>query len=541
MMGKIDETFLDKKAENSSSFTKQLNDFKNNYEELVQAIQEKKVSFFVGSGISLGTPTKISTAKDLGKRFMEKFGDFDWWQKYFNPHGPTRVKRFYSPHFEIPRLEEIAQLFWERNKFKNFIDFIMSEKDWQTKPTNICHTVLCELLIEEFCEGVLTTNLDDRIEHEYKNITMGKAPNVISHDDFISEIEHRCDIYKVHGCLCKCPTKKYLSIWSTCQLKSSSWPSGVNFADGIIRDLGQRHHLVFVGFNTYTEYLKRTLEEIMKINSGEKFYCVLPEDFDSIDSNFKKMINLIPERHIKSLGEDFFKKVRQIVFEELLNRLFRNKVYPEREKFYGGSEQSWKIGTSDFDETADSLKREIIAEDRERFQKFLQQVLQKEGFKNKYVSFEDFKDQIAKLLFFLIILRFNYTRLTFCTVSFRHLFMDKNNQKLSVLIINGKGYKPIKQIVQELNRNIEKDPELQNDIRNVFIYDAIKNDSRQVCPEEVGDGRLVGVTPYKITNPYFYKYFILTSQEVFEFLEVPSLKDFKKKLDNLSWRREKRV
>lgn len=193
---------------NSSEFRTKLDRFRNDFEELVTGLQVNRVVFFVGAGISRGSPTNIETAKELVQKLKDKFGNYDWWRDYFNPAEPSSQIKFYDAAKTIPKLEEIAELFLRRNDSRTFIDSVMEEKLWETKPGNICHTVLGELLIEEVCEGVLTTNLDDRIEQQHRTITTRSGPNVISHDDFLIDKEHRNDIYKVHGCLYKCADRK---------------------------------------------------------------------------------------------------------------------------------------------------------------------------------------------------------------------------------------------------------------------------------------------------------------------------------------------
>lgn len=539
-MNRKGENFLSSKKGNSIPSTKEfisrLDQFKNRFEELARAIEGGRVTFFVGSGISSGTPTNIETAKELARKLKDKFGCYDWWQEHFDPLKPKQDTKFFDESLTIPKLEEIAELFLRRSQFKLFINSILEEKLWETKPFNICHTVLSELLIEEICEGVLTTNLDERIEQRHRNITMRSGPNVISHDDFFAEREHRNDIYKIHGCLYKCPTRKYSSIWASSQLRSSCWPSGVNFADNVIKDFSQRHFLVFVGFNTSIEYLKRTLSAIIEANRSTKFYCVLPCDFDSVNPDFKKIINLVAERYVQLNGEHFFSLVRQIVFEKLLNKLFRENVRLKSDKFFGGSTPLWKIHASEFDTEKESLKLEIIREERERFQGFLKQILLEEGYQQKYISFRYHSDHMARLFFWLVLFRFNYTKLTFSTVRSRHLLMHKGNQILNMLIINGDREKPILLILQQLNRKIEEDPEFLYDIRNIFIYDAIEYIPGTIREEAVGSGRLVERKPHTIINASSTTYFVLTDQEMYEFLRNFSLREFKEKLDSLPWR-----
>jgi len=148
-----------------------MSNLRNNFQELVLRIQGKKAIFLVGAGISLGAPTNIETAKELVLRLKDKFSGFDWWARYFDPSIPNAESKFYDESFQFPKLQEIAELFLSRGEFRLFIDSLMEDKIWETKPPNVCHTVLSELLIEEICEGVLTTNVDDRIETEHRHIS----------------------------------------------------------------------------------------------------------------------------------------------------------------------------------------------------------------------------------------------------------------------------------------------------------------------------------------------------------------------------------
>lgn len=521
----------------SNDFANKLKDFRNDFEDLVLRIQEKRVIFFVGAGISLGAPTNIETAKELVLKLKDKFGNFDWWTEYFNPSGPNAESRFYDENFQYPKLEEIAELFLARNEFRLFIDSLMEEKTWETKPANICHTVLCELLIEEFCGGVLTTNVDDRIETEHRHISPQSGPNVISHDDFVEDQEHRNDIYKIHGCLYKCPTRKYDSVWATSQLSGDAWPRGVNFAENLIENLCQTCNMVFVGFNTSPSYLKRTLSEAIENNENLKLYCVLPCDSGSVDPKFSQAINLSEDRYIQLSGEDFFSLVRQVVFEERINWLFREKIRPRRIRYFiGGDEPIYQIEVSDFDDAKDSLKNEIIKEDRDSFQKFLREVLQEKGRRNKYVSFLYASEQMARLFYWLSIFRFNFEEFTYCTSSSRHLLMHKDGQTIPLLIVNGDNEKPLDLIYQHLNKRIDQDREFLNDIRNVFVYDASEYNGHAITPEQVGSGRLIEGDPDKIVNASSANYFSLTDQDMNRFLRQFGLEDLRQNLDSQPWR-----
>jgi len=198
----------------TNNFNDLLDSFKTDFEDLVLSIQGKRVIFFVGAGISRAYPTNLETAKDLVSRFKDLFGSYGWWTEYFNPSLPDAKDKFYDEGFEFPRLEEIAELFLTRDQFPLFIDSLMQDSRWELEPPNVCHTVISELLIEEICQGVLTTNVDNRIETEHLRISDQSALHVISHDDFIARKEYQNDIYKIHGCLYQCPTRKYCSIWA---------------------------------------------------------------------------------------------------------------------------------------------------------------------------------------------------------------------------------------------------------------------------------------------------------------------------------------
>jgi len=518
-----------------NDFAYQLSKLRNNFQELVLGIQEKKVIFFVGAGISLGAPTNIETAKELILRLKDKFGCFDWWAEYFDHSSPNAMSKFYDESFQFPKLEEIAELFLSRGEFRLFLDSLMDEKIWETKPPNVCHTVLSELLIEEICEGVLTTNVDDRIETVHRRISPQRGPNVISHDDFVSDQEHRNDIYKIHGCLYKCPNRKYDSVWATSQLSSATWPKGVYFAENLIKDFCQRCSLVFVGFSTPLGYLKRTLSEAIQNNADLKLYCVLPSDFGSIDSEFRQTLGLSEDRFIQLSAEDFFALVRQIVFEELLNKLFREKIR-QRKYFNGGDTPIYQIEASEFDEAKESVKDEIIKQDRDSFQKFLQEVLLEQGSRDKYVSFRYASDQMARLFYWLAVFRFNYEEFTFCKTSSRHLLVHKEDKTIPLLIVNGDNEKPLDFIYQQLNRKIEEDREFMYDIKNVFVYDAAEYNGHAAAPEEVGSGRLVERDSKKIVSASSASYFSLTDQEINRFLREFTLDEFRQNLDAQPWR-----
>jgi len=314
-----------------------------------------------------------------------------------------------------------------------------------------------------------------------------------------------------------------------------TWPTGVNFAENLIKDFCQRCCLVFVGFSTPAGYLKRTLSEAIQNNADLKLYCVLPCDFASVYSEFRQTIGLSEDRFIQLCGEDFFSLVRHIVFEDLLNKLFREKI-GQRKYFNGGEEPIYQIEASEFDKAKESVKHEIIKQDRDYFQRFLQEVLEEQGRKDKYVSFRYASDQMARLFYWLAVFRFNYEEFTFCKTSSRHLLMRKDGQTTPLLIVNGDKDKPLYHIYQQLNKKITEDHEFMYDIRNVFVYDAADYDVQVPAPEKVGSGRLVERDPDKIVNASSAHYFPLTDQQMNKFLREFTLEGFKRNLDAQPWR-----
>lgn len=519
----------------SDDFANKLRDFRNNFEELVLGIQGKRVIFFVGAGISLASPTNIETAKELVLKLKDKFENYEWWTEYFDPSRLNAEGRFYNGNPQYPKLEEIAELFLSRGKFRLFIDSLMQEKTWETQPANICHTVLSELLIEEFCEGVLTTNVDDRIETEHRHISPQSGPNVISHDDFVAAQENRNDIYKIHGCLYKCPNRKYDSVWATSQFSDDAWPKGVNFAENLIKNFCERYSLVFVGFNTCPGYLKRTLSEAIENNQNLNLYCVLPCDLASVDPEFSQMINLSEDRFIQLRGEDFFPLVRQVVFEEHIH--VREIICPRKDRYFnGGDEPIYIIRVSDFDYAKNSLKKEIIKQDRDSFQKFLREVLQEEGRRDKYVSFHYASEQMARLFYWLSVFRFNFEEFTYCKTNSRHLLMYKGDQVIPLFIVNGDNDEPLDLIYQHLNKKIEQDGEFLYDIRNVFIYNASEYNNHATTPEQIGSGNLIERDPHNIVNAASVQYFSVTDQDMNKYLREFTLEEFKQNLDCQPWR-----
>jgi len=530
-----------------NQFEAELQNFRDNFEDLTSAIQEKRIAFFVGSGISRASPTNIETAKELSGRLQEKFGAYAWWQNYFDTRRLTpeqQNRRLYGDPSDLPKLEEIAELFLKRDEFKQFIDALMEYRRWQTVPPNICHTVISELLIEEICSGVMTANQDDRIETKHKEITPpGVAPNIVSHDDFRPNWRPTNNVFKVHGCLFFCPERKYRSIWTTSQFARSRWPSGVSFAHEVLMYFGRgKYKIVFVAFATHLQYLENTIGEIIR-NGGSynQFYCVSRQSFDEMMSQqdrqkFASSIQLRKERYCQMDAETFFGIVRHVAFKELLNDLCRNSVYLKGEEFKGGKISYLRIAVTEFQRIKELVKKDVLKWDRESFQKFLQLVLLEKNGQNKYVSFKYMGYHIAKLLFMLALLRFNYS-LIFCKTSYRHLIIKKKSFEASFIIINGDLRKTLRTVLQKLNDEMRKDHEMARDVKNVFVYDAVDYTvPHGVSPGSLGTGKIIEtVRPTgTITNASAYNYNLLHEYQLRNILsDSTTLEKFKQKLDNL--------
>lgn len=533
-----------------NQFEAQLQNFRGNFEDLIDAIQEKRIAFFVGSGISRASPTNIETAKELSGRLQEKFGAYTWWQNYFDRSRLTpeqQNRRLYGDPSDLPKLEEIAELFLNRDEFKQFIDALMEYRGWQTVPPNICHTVISELLIEEICSGVITTNQDDRIETKHREITPPRvAPNVVFHDDFLSNWRPTNNVFKVHGCLFFCPKRKYRSIWTTSQFARDRWPSGVSFAHEVLMSFGRREYkIVFVAFATHLQYLENTIGEIIH-NGGNynQFYCVSRQSFGEMMSQqdrqkFANSIQLQKERHCQMDAETFFRIARHVAFEKLLNDLCRDSAYLMGEEFKGGKSSYLRIAVTEFQRIKELVKKDVLKWDRESFQKFLQLVLLEKNGQNKYVSFKYMGDHIAKLLFMLALLRFNYS-LIFCKTRYRHLFIKKKSFEASLIIINGDSRKPLQIVLQKLIDEMGKDHEMARDVKNVFVYDAVDYTVPDgVSLDSLKTGKIIEtVRPTgTITNASAYNYNLLHEYQLRNILsDSTTLEEFKQKLDGLPWR-----
>lgn len=535
----------------SNQFETKLQAFRDNFEDLIHAIERKRIVFFVGSGISRASPTNIETAKELSRRLQENFGSYSWWRNYFDLSNLTseqRRQRLYDGEEGLPRLEEIAELFFQRGMFRQFIDTIVGEGTWQTVSPNICHTIISELLIEEFCSGVITTNQDNRIEIKHQEYTpRGNPPHIISHDDFYSNVRATNNIFKVHGCLFYSQEKKYQSTWATSQLTQEAWPDGVCFSHEVITShVRSGYKIVFVAFSTYLRYLEKTISQAIEAGGNHnQIYCVNRQCFDEMSTQpdtraFLNSIQLERQRYCQMDVKLFFRIVRHIVFENLLNELCRNNVYLKGEEFNGGTIGCWRISIHDFQDIKTLLKQGILKTDREVFQKYLQLILLEEDSDPcKYVSFKYRGDRIAKLLFILALLRFNY-ELIFCRTRYRHLFIRKNSLEVSLVILDGDGRKPLQSILEKLNRKMEKDYEMLRHIKNVLVYDA--SDYRlapNIAVDSVGTGRITEIEQpaSRITNTSKHNYCLLHEDDLRIFLsDSTTLDEFKQKLGSFPWR-----
>lgn len=526
----------------SQEFQAELDRFRNDYESLVHAIEDRKVVFFVGSGISRATPTNIETARELSQKFQERYGQYDWWRAYFDPDNLTHDQeesRLYDDG--LPRLEEIAELFLQREEFNEFINALES-RAWEAKPANVCHEVLAELLIEEICNGIITTNLDDQVEKIHRD-RHTKGPNIVSHDDFLAQRGQNNNIYKIHGCLYRDQTKKYESIWATSQLRNGTWPAGVTFGDSVIRDYGTDHAFIFVGFASCPEYLKNTMQQIVGNRDAQgrplECYCVINQTHDEMlrepaKASFAQSIALVPERHYTTTAEDFFCIIRQIVFEDRLRKLFQDDLGPRGENFQSGSSPCWQVAKAEYDTAKDQLKAEIISTDREKYQKFLRMVIFDESY-GKFVSFGFDGHAIARVLFLLVLLRLNYSFI-FCESPFHHLTIRKDGFEARLIFKNGHDRVPLSYILQELNQRLAEDEEMQCNIRNVFVYDPATIDCDPRNPHGVGIGKIVVEEPGKIADGYAVNYSVLLDDDLYGFLRGSNLEQFCQRLDVFSWR-----
>lgn len=525
-----------------NQFELEIQNFRNSFQELVHSIKNKRIIFFVGSGISSIPPTEIDTAKGLAERLRLIYSGFPWWQEYFDK---TRLSqedqkvRFYVNPNDLPKLEEIAELFLRRgvNQYKEFIEVIENDQEWKTLTPNICHTVLSELMIEEICPGVITANQDNRIEIKHDEITTNGAINIVSHDDYRNKEKANNNIYKVNGCLFYCQTKKHESIWASSQFAQTEWPVGVKFGEDVFKNfVKQGYKIMFVGFKTYLQYLNNTITKLVQEGcTYDQFYCIGRRGFEELaageeeEKNFLESIQLQKQRYCKIDAQEFFRLIRYFVFDKMLCDLYQNSPDLKGDQLQGGH-----IPLSSFNRSKDSLKEDVLKSDREVFQMFMQHILHKHDLR-KYVSFRYMNSEIGRLFFILAIFRFNYI-LNFCQTKYCHLIITKDNFEAKLIMINGERIKPLRIIIENINREMTEDFEMGRNIRNVFVYDAL---DYTLQDPSTGTGRMIEMaSPVgKATNGYEFNYNRLLDNELISLLlSSLSEEDFKQKLDNISWR-----
>lgn len=529
-----------------NEFELEIQKFSGNFDELIRSIKNKRIIFFVGSGISSEQPTDIDSAKDLSRRLKENFSTLDFWKRYFDKTQLTpeeEKKRFYSDPADLPKLEEIAELFLRNNRYRDFIDGLVDDQQWKILSPNTCHTILSELMIEEFYPAVITTNQDNRIEIKHDEIATNDAIRIVSHDDYRNREGMSNNLYKVHGCLFFCPTKKYESIWASSQFAQAAWPTGVKFGeDKFIDFVKQGYKIIFVGFKAYLQYLTNSIaKSIQEGGTYGQFYCIGRRDFDKVisegeeeEKKFIASIQLPKERYCRAEAGKFFRMVRYFAFEKMLQDLYHNNSDLKGDQFHGGNHPCFRIPISGFNTSIDLLKEDVLKADREVFQKFLRLVLH-ENDTSKYISFKHRGDRIGRLFYILALFRFNYI-LNFCENKYCHLIIKKGNFEAKLIIINGRLQMPLQLIFESVNREMTENFEMRRNVENVFVYDA---SDYSLMNNSSGTGRMIAMASPegKITDGAGFNVNRLSLKDLLDFLNASADREtFNQKLDSISWR-----
>lgn len=244
--------------------------------ELLEALQEKRVVVFAGAGVSMGAPTSLPNFEDLAKKIAEETGE-------------TKDKK------------DLCEVFLGHLKSK---DIDVNQKAANLLSSHcLCHNEMHEVIISLFTKPsdikIVTTNYDEMFEQviaeKKEKVPVFNAPALPLGDD-IAGIIH------VHGNI---DNPKYMVLTDE-DFGRAYLTDG--YAAKFLISLFQSYVILFVGYS-YKDTIMRYLTRAIARNVGPKKYILTDDDevdwnaLDIIPIHFEKGDYGTEKEGLKKLGQ----------------------------------------------------------------------------------------------------------------------------------------------------------------------------------------------------------------------------------------------
>jgi hypothetical protein len=271
---------------------------------LLTAIENDKLTFLCGAGLSIPQPSDLPTAAKVAEACYDKRQPIE----ALDPLLRTDI-------------DKLAGLFHGRKEFVETFIPLVPWNDLMGEP-NRGHAAVADFLICRAVHGVLSANFDTMIERWGGNlkVALNGALDGQEATNFMSVAN---PLLKFHGCMTRGPEK---TLWTQGQLSEAEVQARIESCSQWMTQHLPGRHLVVIGFWTDWGYLNSVLAKSFKI---ENALSVTVVDLSSSADLQKKApdlwgkLNALSKdfEHIQASGADILEQLR-LAFSQAWARKF---------------------------------------------------------------------------------------------------------------------------------------------------------------------------------------------------------------------------
>jgi len=274
---------------------------------LLGSINNERLAFFCGAGLSMGCPSCLPSADEMVSNLQEEY-------RYQRNHP--------LPDEAGETLEEIAA--WAIStgaEFQNFFLNTLRTDDFFRDP-NIGHSTVADFLLTGAATAAISTNVDYLIERAAEKLGEADFRGFVRDNHLERDPDHS-PLLKLHGCFRR---EERYTVWCEEQLTQQVIQNRIEAFRNWMRANLPGNDLLIIGYWTDWPYLNETLDESIRDIEPYPRSVILvdPSDPAELRSKAEGLWEWVEEgqinfHHVERGGNEFMLRLRQ----EFSKRFFR--------------------------------------------------------------------------------------------------------------------------------------------------------------------------------------------------------------------------
>ena len=306
---------------------------------LISSIDNRRLVFFCGAGLSMGEPSSLPSANALVQKLE---------QKYQRLHGQSLTNVVGSD------IEEIAA--WALDNAPEFQNFFLPtiNSDGFFQPSNPGHETVADFLIAQIAEAALGTNVDYLIEHAGKKLGRGRFQAIVRRCHLAQSPDH-APYLKLHGCF---DDEQQHTVWCAQQLGESPIQERIDTFRNWMRVNLPGKDLLIVGYWTDWPYLNETLHESVRDLNPRSVVLVDPGDPIDLKNKAGGLWEWVAQshdvnfQHVQADGNEFMGRLRRKYSAWFFRELLHEVKHEGRVREYYGVDSSEDVKLPPLDDMA---------------------------------------------------------------------------------------------------------------------------------------------------------------------------------------------